>query len=478
MRTRTGKCRTGLPVLSVLSAGATLLVGTGVATVALVLGAPAVSAAPSKASGAQCKPSLLSKHKGTVHIDFWESMVTANGKTLQALTNAFNASQHKVRVTLVQQRGYTTTWIKYQAGLSNGQLPSVVQLTSTDLQGVADSHSVTPVQSCMKAAHYPTSDFIPRVLSAYKLNGVEVGMPFAVSGPVLFYNQLVFQKDGIAAPPATLGQFVADAAILKAHGSGVGLKLDPWHLETWLASANKLFVNHSNGRRGRATKAVFDTAVAKKIWTDLDTMVKSGAATTNLATGAAQYDNLLGIGSGKYAMSIDTTAVLGTVEAVLSSGKYPNVKLGVAPFPVFSTKVHGGIEVGGSALYISNHQSPLAQAAAWAYISYLDSTKSQAIWAKGTGYIPIRKSSAKTSIVKSLWSAEPGYKVAYQQLVKGANSYATAGAVLGPYTQVRTAELNAEESMFQSGVSPSAALANAKQAIDQILSQYDQRIGS
>jgi sn-glycerol 3-phosphate transport system substrate-binding protein len=474
---RTTVHRSGKLCAAIAVVGA-LLASAGTTTVADVLGAPSAAAAPGRASRAQCQPSLLARHRGTVHIAFWESMVTANGTTLQKLTTAFNASQHKVHVTLVQQRSYTTTWIKYQAGLSNGQLPNVVQLTSIDLQGVEDSRSVTPVQSCMKATHYKTSDFIPRVLAAYKLNDVQIGMPFAVSGPVLLYNELVFEKDGITSPPRTLGQLVTDAAILKANGSGIGLKLDPWHLETWLASANQPFVNHDNGRKGRATKAVFDTPVAKKIWADLDQIVRSGAATTNPAIGPEEYDDLLGIGSGKYAMAIDTTAVLGTVEAVLASGKYPNVKLGVAPFPVYSTKVRGGIEVGGSALYISSRQTAADQAASWDYISYLDSTQSQADWAKGTGYIPIRRSSADTATVKSLWSASPGYKVAYEQLVSGANTYATAGAVLGPYTQVRTAELDAEKSMYQSGVSPSTALENATHQIDQILSQYDQRIGS
>lgn len=440
--------------------------------------ADVVTAGPAQAAAASCPLSSLAKHKGTVNIDFWESMVTANGKTLQALTDRFNSSQHKVHVTLVQQKSYTTTWVKYQSGLSSGQLPAVVQLTSTDLQGMVDSRSVLPVQSCITAAHYKTGDFIPRVLAAYKVGGAEIGMPFAVSGPVLLYNKLAFQADGISAPPATLTQLVADAAILQAHGSGMGLKLDPWHLETWLASADQLFVNAGNGRKGRATKAVFDTAVAKKIWTDLATLVKTGDAGTNPATGPSGYDNLLGIGSGKYAMTIDTTAVLGTVTAVLASGQYPNVQLGVAPFPVYSTKVHGGIEVGGSALYISNRQPAVDQAASWQYITFLDSTASQAAWAKGTGYIPTRKSSATTSTVKALWSAEPGYKVAYEQLVNGKNTDAADGAVLGPYTQVRIAELNAEESMFQGGVAPAAALANAVQQIDQVLSQYDRRVGS
>ncbi len=464
-----------LAVAALAAAALAVPLGAGVGPVA---GASSGTGGSSGAGGSSCPVSALATHKGTVHITFWESMVTANGKTLNALTDAFNAAQHKVHVTLVQQRSYTTTWIKYQAGLSNGQLPNVVQLTSIDLQGVADSRSVVDVRSCMKAAHYKTSDFLPRVLSAYQLNGVQIGMPFAVSGPVLFYNQLAFAADGITSPPATLSELVADAAILKAHGSGMGLKLDPWHLETWLASAGQLFVNHDNGRRGRATKAVFDTATARKIWADLDKLVRSGDATTNLATGSAAYDNLLGIGSGKYGMSIDTTAVLGTVEAVLATGQYPNVKLGVAPFPVFRTGRRGGIEVGGSALYISRHGPPIDRAAAWSYISYLDSTASQAAWAKGTGYIPIRRSSARTATVKALWAANPGYKVAYEQLLDGANTYATAGVALGPYTQVRAAELAAEESMFQSGVMPAAALAHATSQIDQIIAQYNRRIGS
>ena len=68
--------------------------------------------------------------------------------------------------------------------------------------------------------------------------------------------------------------------------------------------------------------------------------------------------------------------------------------------------------------------------------------------------------------------------MAYEQLLDGANTYATAGVALGPYTQVRAAELAAEESMFQSGVTPAAALAHATSQIDQIIAQYNRRIGS
>ncbi len=451
--------------------GGVVLAGPGPAVP--VAGAAASSGAPASL----CPLKTLAHHKGTVNIDFWESMVTANGKTLATLTDKFNSSQSKVHVTLVQQPSYTTTWTKYQAGLSNGQLPDVVQLTSTDLQAITDSRSALPVQACMKATHYGTADFLPRVLDAFKVGGVQVGMPFAVSTPVLFYNKLSFQAAGISSPPATLGQLVADAKALKAHGTGMSLKLDPWHLETWLATANQYFVNNGNGRTGRATKAVFSGAAARKIWTDLDEIVRSGDAVTNLATGPTGFDNLVAIGAGQSGMTIDTPAVLGTVTALLATGKFPNVQLGVAPFPVFSTKVKGGIEPGGSALYISNRVPKVQQAAAWQYITFLDSTTSQATWAAGTGYIPIRTSSTETATVQKLWQTQPGYKVAYEQLLHGLRSNATAGAAIGPYPQVRQAELTTEESMFQQGVSPTKAVATAASKIDRVLARYNQRIG-
>lgn len=460
---------------------ALLASATALATISLgVAAAPTVASASSLPS---CPMSALNKAKKPVTINFWNSMTRANGQTLTRLTNEFNASQHEVHVNMVQQASYTDTWQKYQAGLSNGQLPNVVQLQDINLAGAVQSRSILPVQSCINATHYKTSDFIGRVLAYWRTNKVQQGMPFAVSGPILYYNKAAFTKAGLDPnkPPATLTQLVADAKKIKAAGyqAGMGLKLDPWHLETWLATANRLFVNHSNGRSGTATAGVFDTAVGRQIFTELDAMVRGGSAATNPTVGPSQYDNLLGIGSGKYAMTIDTSAVLGTLTQILQSGQYKNIQLGVAPFPVLSTKYHGGIEPGGSGLYITKKGASAAQqAASWKFISFLDSANSQATWAAGTGYIPIRQSATKTSTVQQLWANSPGYKVAYQQLVSGSNTAATQGAVIGAFPDVRTAVNNAELSMYQEGLSPKKALANAQRNVNNIISQYNQRLGS
>ena len=57
------------------------------------------------------------------------------------------------------------------------------------------------------------------------------------------------------------------------------------------------------------------------IFNQLKGLLSSGVATTNPSSGPDEYDNLLGIGSGKYGMTIETLTVLGTVTQLLSGGQ-------------------------------------------------------------------------------------------------------------------------------------------------------------
>jgi sn-glycerol 3-phosphate transport system substrate-binding protein len=385
-----------------------------------------------------------------------------------------------VHVTLVPQGSYDDTWQKYEAGLSNGQLPAAVLLEDQRTQAAIDTGSLVPVQSCIHAAHYSTADFLPRPLAYYRVNDVQWALPFAVSAPVLYYNQNAFTKAGLdpSTPPATLSQFLNDARSLKASGSGTGLAVDPWHFETWLATADQYFVNKENGRTARATKGVFDSKVAANVFGDLAQLVRSGDATTNPYLGPDQFDNLLGIGSGRYGMTIATSAALGTVTQLLGQGRYSNVKLGVGPFPAATAGSHGAVEPGGSGVYISDRVPAAQQAAAWSFLSYLCSTESQATWAAGTGYIPVRSSSAHSATVRQLWATSPGYKVAYDEINTGADTPATSGSIIGPYEEVRTDIVNAEDSMFTGGVSPSAAARSAEENVDSAISEYNSRLGA
>ena len=116
---------------------------SGTAASAAIGGATPAGAA----SVPSCNLKSLASHQGLVNITFWESASEANLTVLQGITSAFNSSQTKVHVTLVTQAGYDDTWTKYLAGLSNGQLPNVVQLEDQRTQAAIDTASFLPVQS-------------------------------------------------------------------------------------------------------------------------------------------------------------------------------------------------------------------------------------------------------------------------------------------------------------------------------------------
>ena len=450
----------------------------------LGLGAVGLSACSSSSSSSgggssvSCDKSALDSATGTVELNFWESMPRANGEALKALTDKFNASQTKVHVNLVEQPTYQDTFNKVTSGLSTGQLPDIAQLTDTDTQAAIDTKAFMPVQSCITSQGYKTSDFLPRALSYWQVNQTQWAMPFGVSNPVLYYNKKAFSAAGISTPPATLDALVSTAKELTAKNQGgLGLVEDPWHFETWLATANAMYSNNSNGRTSRSTGVSFNTAVGQKIFSSINELVSSGAATTNAFDGASRYNNLLGVGSGKFSMTIDTSAALGTVEQVLSGGTYPNVELGVAPFPVYSSSIQGGVQPAGNGLWISAKSSAAKRAAAWEYISFLDSTQSMATWSVSTGYIPIRTSSANSAEVQALWTKDPKWKIAYDQLTKGVADAATAGPVIGPFNAVHQAVGEAEGSMFVNHVAPKTALSTAASKSDAAISDYNQRLG-
>jgi len=442
------------------------------------LALPVAGAAPAQSSG-KCPLGALKNAKNKpVEITYWHgAFQRANEQELLRLTDRFNSSQNDVRVNVVNQTTYADTLNKFRAGLSSGDLPDLVNIEDTGLQQMIDTQAVLPAQACVKADKYDLSDNLKRVVDYYSVKGQLWPMPFNVSNPVLYYNKKAFQTAGLDPnnPPKTLDEVKAAAQKLKDSGTvgqaGFGLKLDPWYLEQWSALGGKTFVNNGNGRKSRATSTTFDNATGKEIFTFMNEMVQQGLARTNPAEN--NFDNLLGVGNGNFGMTIDTSAALGTIQQLLAGGQYPNVELGVASMP--GPKGKGGVLVGGGANYIVKKSSPEKQAAAWQYAKFLNDPQTQAEWSIATGYVPIRQSAANQPQVQQYWASNPGFKVAYDQLVGGVANTATAGPVIGDYQGVRDVVLDSEQQMFN-GMSPSAALKQAKQDANAKIQEYNSRV--
>src|SRR5262245_13107920 len=225
--------------------------------VVLVLALSACSLVAIEAPGAgaanstNCPLNALKSAKSKpVQITMWHWMARANETELQKLTDEFNSSQSAVKVSLVNQIDWEATLQKYKSGLGTGDLPDVVQLQETDQQQMIDTGTVLPASVCAKADKYSFSDFLPRVISYFTIQGTQDAMPFNTSEPVLYYNKKAFSAAGLDpnSPPKTLDDLRAAAEKLKANGveAPLGYKTDPIFFEQWNAMANRLFVNNGN----------------------------------------------------------------------------------------------------------------------------------------------------------------------------------------------------------------------------------------
>lgn len=425
---------------------------------------------------AQCPVGAIEEAGGgPVTITYWHSMTSNNLETLEALVTRFNSEQQEVRVNLANQTSYDDTLTKYRAALGGGALPDLVQIQDVDSRLIVDSQSVLPAEACVEATDFDIGDVHERITNYYTLDGALQAMPFSTSNPILYFNKKAFEKAGLDpnAPPTNLDELRAAAEALKAAGYpfGLSLKQDAWYPEEWLSMVGELYADNGNGRDGRATKVLFDSPAGLEIATWMADMAADGLAQL---TDPNNFDNLLSLGSDVAGMTMDTSAALGTIVAVLGSGQYPNVELGAALLP--GPDGTGGTTQAGSANFIVRRSPPERQEAAWKFASWLTLPEQTAEWAKGTGYIPVRTSAAELPAIQELWAQQPYFKLAYDQITLGEETDATAGPMIGDMAQVREYVENALNEIFTGGDAEAIwrkAAADATAAIQ----DYESRIG-
>jgi ABC-type glycerol-3-phosphate transport system substrate-binding protein len=149
--------------------------------------APTTTQAP-LAEFADCPTDALDGADGPVDITFWHGMNDVLEDSLIALTDAYNASQDRVRVTLQNQTGYNQTIDQFVQS-SPSSRPVLVQFPEYTLQSFAQSGTLVPIEACIESSGLDTAEFIPRALEAYTWQGIQWAMPFNVSNPVLVLPQ-------------------------------------------------------------------------------------------------------------------------------------------------------------------------------------------------------------------------------------------------------------------------------------------------
>jgi sn-glycerol 3-phosphate transport system substrate-binding protein len=421
---------------------------------------------------------------GPVTINVWHTMTASNQDTLKSLVDRFNGSQNEVRVNLVYQGTPDECLTKVLAVLGTSDAPAVVQLLDIHTRLMVDSQEIVPVQDFIDRENYDLSDFEPRAVEYYTLEGKLQSMPFNVSTNILLYDKNAFRDAGLdpEKPPATLDEVRQySEKLLRRDGagnvvrSGIALDVGPWYLENMLVMHGDLYADNENGRDAPATEVVFNQEAGKEFFRWWRDMIRDNLA-INTGRNPGGVDNLLAVGAGRAAMTISSSAALGSLISVLESSEQPSIDLGVAPLPGLEGSI-AGPPVGDSSLWIMKGRPEAEQEAAWKLIKYLMEPEQQAEWFAGTGFVAVRKSSYDLPAATQTVARHPVFMVPVDQLRRGPDTPATRGALVGPFPQVREALAQNIEQMILQSKDPDKALDDAVAQANQIIADYNQRLG-
>ena len=233
---------------------------------------------------------------GRTTITFWHSMNGPNEQVLENLVNQFNKSQTKYTIKPIYVGSYELSIMKYANTVGSNVSPDLVQSDQANQSMMIGLNATVPVQKFVDRDHYDLSQLYPGVTAAYKINVKLASMPFNSSSSVMYYNESLFKKYGVAdLPLSPTYSDVTKAAVAltkKSKGAvkGMTMQIYGWLPEEMVANQNSLVVNHDNGRKAMATAATLNSPEMQKSMTWLQDVIKQNAF-ENFGTGSAAANN-------------------------------------------------------------------------------------------------------------------------------------------------------------------------------------------
>ncbi len=175
---------------------------------------------------------------GPVTITFWHGY-NADTETPffeKTIIPAFEAAHPNIKVQAVNIP-YDQFHQKLLTALAGGTAPDLARLDIIWIPEFGDLGALAPLDEVMSDFTTFKDAVFPGPLSTNFLNGHYYGLPLDTNTRVLVYNKDVFKAAGIDNPPATIDDFLADCAKIKAlgpdhycfaDGGTYGWAVDPW----------------------------------------------------------------------------------------------------------------------------------------------------------------------------------------------------------------------------------------------------------
>ena len=409
----------------------------------------------------------ISAQAENTKIVFWHSMSEEAGTLMDSYVKSFNETIGKeqgIEVEAVFQGTYAESVTKMNSVLSAGQdetLPDVLQLDATGKVSYLAAEAAYTVDEALK--DHPETDLsglLAPAMSNWSLSGVQLGLPFATSTTVLYYNKTALDAVGAQAPD-TFADIAALAALIPTEGDTVIYASVPNTptLANWLGQIGSNLVNYHNGSEGTADALdCLENGALVTFLTEWKNLYLSGA----LSNTSGSTDAFV---AGKQLMMTSSSSnVASLLEKVGDT-----FEVGVAGYPRVNAGAAHGATVNGSCLVMFDH-GEAKKNAAWPFIQYLTSSEIQADFARGTGYIPSNQKATESDVWKELVKEFPQYEVALTQLMNTPDTMRSV--TVGPSADFYYAIMNDMTDYLDADMSPDEGADLMAEDLGGLLEQY------
>ena len=408
-----------------------------------------------------------------VSVTLWHSMTGEAGLVMDRLIASFNETVGKekgILATAVFQGAYADATQKMQAVLNAGNaasLPDVMQMDATGKVGYASSGFAFTVDDALKTdPSYDLGALNPSALGNWNYLGRQLGVPFATSTTVTYYNKTMLDQAGIPVP-LTFEEVAAAARRLPKedeNGQPVyvlgGLPNTPT-LANWLSQMGSYLVDQENGSAARAYKLdCVDNGALEGFLTEWKAMYDAGA----LLNSSAGLTDLFA--AGQIALLITSSS--NTKELLnMTGGRF---ELGVSSYLKVNQDCREGASPSGSGLFMFDRGDGKTDAA-WELVKYLVSAPAQAELACGTGYIPSNQGAAREPRYVELIAQNPIYEAPMRQL--NATPGDMVSVTVGPSADFYYAIQNQVSDMLELEQTPGETVELMAQELNGLLDEYN-----
>lgn len=293
-----------------------------------------------------------------------------------------------------------------------GNAPDIFLVGSHLLAELAARDIAQPLDDLIQGVDMAALGYTDAALALSQVDGVQLGLPWSSSTPVMFYNaDLVRQAGGDPDDmPDTWDDTIALARAIEALGDDVeGMYYAPgtddWMVQNLLATAGMM--PYADGRIAVATP---EGEAALGLW---ERFHDEGGqdAIPNSAARQMMY-------AGQLGLYFNSTAAVGSFTREIGD----RFDWGTAPMPVLTED--GGVASGGMAAVILT-DDPEKRAAAFDYLLYGTGPDGQATIVQQTGYMPVN--AGAIDVLADFYAENPAYRTSATQMDRAMPWFAWPG---------------------------------------------------